>query len=166
VHGITLSTEQKAWAEARTAGMDGAASRSPTIVTSAAITTRWSASRWPRRSGGNIGRLISPRSPARSSPGGRAALQVITFDDALFEGYAGNVDFIQRYIFPGGLLIRESEFRRLAASNGLDWRDQVNFGLDYAETLKRWRENFEAAAGAGCCPRNSMRASSPCGAII
>jgi cyclopropane-fatty-acyl-phospholipid synthase len=85
-------------------------------------------------------------------PGGRAALQVITFDDILFEGYASNVDFIQRYIFPGGLLIRASEFRRLAATNGMDWRDEARFGLDYAETLKRWRENFDAAASAGLLP--------------
>jgi cyclopropane-fatty-acyl-phospholipid synthase len=85
-------------------------------------------------------------------PGGRAALQIITFDDDMFHGYAANVDFIQRHIFPGGLLIRESEFRRLAAVNGMDWRDEARFGIDYAETLRRWRERFDAAAAAGQLP--------------
>ncbi|MBX3564576.1 MAG: class I SAM-dependent methyltransferase [Sphingomonas sp.] len=86
-------------------------------------------------------------------PGGRAALQIITFDDALFEGYASNVDFIQTYIFPGGLLISESAFRKLAARNGLAWRDQVNFGASYAETCRIWRENFDAAVKAGTLPK-------------
>ncbi|RYY23755.1 MAG: class I SAM-dependent methyltransferase [Sphingomonadales bacterium] len=86
-------------------------------------------------------------------PGGRAALQIITFDDALFAGYASNVDFIQTYIFPGGLLISESAFRALAAAHGLEWRDQHNFGASYAETCKRWRENFDRAVANGTLPK-------------
>ncbi|MFZ1742987.1 MAG: cyclopropane-fatty-acyl-phospholipid synthase family protein [Pontixanthobacter sp.] len=78
-------------------------------------------------------------------PGGRAAIQYISFRDDLFDAYAASADFIQAYIFPGGLLIRESEFRRLAAERGLVWQDQENFALDYAETLKIWRERFELA---------------------
>jgi len=65
--------------------------------------------------------------------------------DELFDGYARNADFIQAYIFPGGLLIRSSEFRRLAEARGLQWTDEEDFGLDYAETLKIWRERFDAA---------------------
>lgn len=78
-------------------------------------------------------------------PGGRAAIQYIAMQDSLFEAYAASVDFIQAYIFPGGLLIRASEFRRLAAERGLSWEDQRDFGLDYAETLRLWRERFDAA---------------------
>jgi len=86
-------------------------------------------------------------------PGGRAAIQFIAMRDELFDGYARNADFIQSYIFPGGMLIRTSEFRRLAAERGLVWQGEENFGLDYAETLKAWRENFDRAAQAGRLPQ-------------
>ena len=85
-------------------------------------------------------------------PGGRAAIQYISMRDDLFEAYAKSADFIQAYIFPGGLLIRTSEFRRLAEERGLTWQDQHDFGLDYAETLKCWRENFDAAEREGRLP--------------
>ncbi len=85
-------------------------------------------------------------------PGGRAAIQYIAMRDELFEGYARNADFIQTYVFPGGMLIRESEFRALAAERGLDWQDQENFGLDYAETLRRWRNAFEEVVREGRLP--------------
>jgi cyclopropane-fatty-acyl-phospholipid synthase len=85
-------------------------------------------------------------------PGGRAALQFISMRDDLFEAYAASVDFIQTYVFPGGILIRTSEFRKLAEERGLIWEDQRDFGLDYAETLKLWRENFDAAAIEGRLP--------------
>jgi cyclopropane-fatty-acyl-phospholipid synthase len=78
-------------------------------------------------------------------PGGRAAIQFITMRDELFEGYARSADFIQTYVFPGGMLIRESEFRHLAAARGLAWEDRASFGLDYAETLRIWREDFDRA---------------------
>ena len=85
-------------------------------------------------------------------PGGRAAIQFIAFNDELFDAYAASADFIQAYVFPGGLLIRESEFRKLAAERGLEWQDQQNFAQDYAKTLKIWRENFDLAAGEGRLP--------------
>jgi cyclopropane-fatty-acyl-phospholipid synthase len=78
-------------------------------------------------------------------PGGSAALQYIAIDDAIFEGYRANADFIQAYIFPGGMLISESRFRAAAEAAGLEWRDRFGFGLHYAETLRRWRKNFDAA---------------------
>ena len=78
-------------------------------------------------------------------PGGRAAIQYISIRDDLFADYAASADFIQAYVFPGGLLIRTSEFRQLAQTHGLAWRNQVDFGQDYAETLKRWRERFDEA---------------------
>lgn len=85
-------------------------------------------------------------------PGGRAAVQYIAMRDDLFEAYARSADFIQTYIFPGGMLICESEFRRLAAERGLAWADGAGFGLDYAETLRLWRENFDRAVATGRLP--------------
>ncbi|MEP5938849.1 MAG: cyclopropane-fatty-acyl-phospholipid synthase family protein [Erythrobacter sp.] len=85
-------------------------------------------------------------------PGGHAAIQYISMDDDLFDAYAASADFIQAYIFPGGLLIRTSEFRQLAAERGLKWQDQLDFGKDYAETLKQWRMQFDAAVSAGELP--------------
>jgi len=85
-------------------------------------------------------------------PGGRAALQFIAMRDDLFDGYARNADFIQAYVFPGGMLIRASEFRTLAEARGLEWLDEEDFGLDYAETLKEWRASFDRAAADGHLP--------------
>ncbi|HTN14254.1 MAG TPA: cyclopropane-fatty-acyl-phospholipid synthase family protein [Sphingomonadaceae bacterium] len=85
-------------------------------------------------------------------PGGRAAIQFIAMREELFDGYARNADFIQAYVFPGGLLIRTSEFQRLAAERDLSWEDQEDFGLDYAETLKAWRVNFDRAVAEGRLP--------------
>lgn len=85
-------------------------------------------------------------------PGGRAAIQYIAIRDSLFDGYARNADFIQAYVFPGGLLINASEFRALAEARGLAWQDQEDFGLDYAETLKLWREAFDRAEEQGRLP--------------
>jgi cyclopropane-fatty-acyl-phospholipid synthase len=91
---------------------------------------------------------------ARLKPGGRAALQYIAIDDALFDAYARNVDFIQAYIFPGGLLLSTDRFRALAEARGLSWQDEHRFGQDYAETLYRWRLAFDAAEAAGDLPDN------------
>ncbi|HKX80441.1 MAG TPA: cyclopropane-fatty-acyl-phospholipid synthase family protein [Novosphingobium sp.] len=85
-------------------------------------------------------------------PGGRAAIQFISIRDELFESYARSADFIQTYIFPGGMLVRESEFERLAQERGLTWQDRVGFGLDYARTLRLWRERFERAVEGRLLP--------------
>ncbi len=76
--------------------------------------------------------------------GGRACIQSIVIDDALFERYLGSTDFIQQYIFPGGCLPAPAEFRRQAEAAGLRVVDEFAFGLDYAETCRRWRESFLA----------------------
>jgi cyclopropane-fatty-acyl-phospholipid synthase len=81
--------------------------------------------------------------------GGKAALQYISIRDELFEAYAASADFIQAYVFPGGMLVRESRFRELAAERGLEWHDQTSFGIDYARTLRLWRGNFEEALHQG-----------------
>ena len=82
-------------------------------------------------------------------PGGRAAIQYILIDDALFDRYARSADFIQTYIFPGGMLLSESRFRALAQAQGLEWRDATRFGLHYAQTLRRWRLRFDRAIEEG-----------------
>ncbi|MCB2027880.1 MAG: class I SAM-dependent methyltransferase, partial [Rhodoferax sp.] len=77
-------------------------------------------------------------------PGGRACIQSIVIDDALFDRYIRSSDFIQQYIFPGGCLPCPREFRREAAAAGLTVVDAFAFGQDYAETLRRWRHDFLA----------------------
>ncbi|WOB08805.1 cyclopropane-fatty-acyl-phospholipid synthase family protein [Piscinibacter gummiphilus] len=77
-------------------------------------------------------------------PGGKACIQSITIRDDLFERYVKSTDFIQQYIFPGGLLPSPSAFREAAAKAGLRVVNELSFGADYAETLKRWRERFLA----------------------
>ena len=78
-------------------------------------------------------------------PGGKAGLQIITIQDALFEGYDTRTDFIQKYVFPGGMLPSEERLKPVIAASGLQWSAIERFGLDYAETLKRWDERFRAA---------------------
>ena len=75
-------------------------------------------------------------------PGGRACIQSIVIDDALFERYIRSTDFIQQYIFPGGCLPCPREFHAQAKAAGLEIVDEFAFGKDYAETLRRWRETF------------------------
>ncbi len=74
--------------------------------------------------------------------GGRACIQTITIRDDLFERYVRSTDFIQQYIFPGGLLPSAQVFRAEAAKAGLRVVDEFAFGHDYAETLARWRAAF------------------------
>ena len=152
VTGLTLSTEQKAWAERRIAE-EGLSDRicilledyrdhraSYDAVASVemveAVGQRW----WPDYCDAIAANLRS---------GGRAALQFISIRPELFDAYAASADFIQTYIFPGGMLLHEPRFRALAAERGLSWRDPHAFGLDYAETLRLWRDRYDAAVEAG-----------------
>ena len=80
-------------------------------------------------------------------PGGKACIQSITIHDDLFDRYVRSTDFIQQYIFPGGLLPSPAEFRKAAASAGLTVVRELDFGLDYAETLRRWRDRFLSVEG-------------------
>ena len=76
-------------------------------------------------------------------PGGRAVVQSITIRDDLFSSYRKGTDFIQQYVFPGGMLPSRSAFRAAAAKRGLIVKDEFAFGLDYARTLAEWRQAFE-----------------------
>ena len=101
-----------------------------------AVGQRW----WPAYAG-SIARNLKP--------GGRAALQFISIRHELFEGYSRNADFIQAYIFPGGMLLDEPQFEALVAEQGLSWEEREGFRLDYAETLRQWRERYDAAVSEG-----------------
>lgn len=154
VHGITLSTEQKAYADARIArqGLDGVqielidyrdVTGTFDGVASIEMVEAVGEEYWSDYLAA-IARALKA--------GGRAAIQYIAIDDAMYEGYARNVDFIQRYVFPGGMLLSETRFRALADKLGLAWSDRHAFRLDYAETLKRWRDAFDAVVAAGKLP--------------
>jgi cyclopropane-fatty-acyl-phospholipid synthase len=80
-------------------------------------------------------------------PGGRAAIQTITIADDRFERYRTQSDFIQQYIFPGGMLASPSRFAAEAARAGFAIAAKLDFGADYAQTLKRWLAAFDAATG-------------------
>jgi len=79
------------------------------------------------------------------SPGGRAGLQIITIRDELFAHYRRRADFIQKYVFPGGMLPSETRLKEETARAGLEWRGIVRFGQNYADTLAEWARRFEAA---------------------
>ena len=155
VTGLTLSAEQKAYAEARLARA-GVADRTEIrladyrdvegrfdAVASVEMVEAVGQEYWPAYLE-SIARVLAP--------GGRAALQLISIREDLFESYAGSADFIQTYIFPGGMLVGEERFRRIASDAGLRWEDRRGYRLHYAETLRRWRERYEAAVEEGRLP--------------
>lgn len=78
-------------------------------------------------------------------PGGQAGLQIITISDAYFDVYRRSVDFIQKYVFPGGMLPSPTVLRTQVARSGLSWREEDRFGADYAQTLADWRDRFTSA---------------------
>ena len=155
VTGLTLSEAQKAYAERRleAAGLGGRCAIELTDyrdargqydgVASVEMVEAVGQDYWPAYLQ-SIARLLRP--------GGRAALQLISIREPLFERYAANADFIQTYIFPGGMLIGEGRFRAMAEAAGLAWRDRAGYGLDYAETLGRWRRRYDEAVAEGRLP--------------
>ena len=76
---------------------------------------------------------------------GIAGIQVITIADRFFESYRRGADFIQRHVFPGGMLPSKSLLRATIARAGLAWDEEHWFGQDYAETLARWQTTFQQA---------------------
>jgi cyclopropane-fatty-acyl-phospholipid synthase len=155
VIGLTLSAEQKAYTDARMqkAGLFNRVSVQLTdyrdvegrfdAVASVEMVEAVGQDYWPSYLGAIADAL---------KPGGRAAIQFISIREPLFKGYAENTDFIQIFIFPGGMLISEERFRALAEQAGLSWQDREGFGLHYAETLKRWRARYDDAVTEGRLP--------------
>jgi cyclopropane-fatty-acyl-phospholipid synthase len=81
----------------------------------------------------------------RLKPGGKAVIQSITIRDDLFQSYRRNPDFIQRYIFPGGMLPTVNKMRHHATEAGLNFEPVLTFGASYALTLIEWRKRFHEA---------------------
>ncbi|WP_339947349.1 cyclopropane-fatty-acyl-phospholipid synthase family protein [uncultured Albimonas sp.] len=81
----------------------------------------------------------------RLKPDARASLQIITIHDRLFDGYRKGVDFVQKYIFPGGMLPSPSALAEQTRRAGLEIAGSIEFGDSYSETLRRWRDRFEDA---------------------
>ena len=141
VTGLTLSPAQLAWAQQRVPSADlrlqdyrdtqAQFDHLVSIEMFEAVGERW----WPTYFS-TVARALKP--------GGKALIQSITIRDDLFSAYRRGTDFIQQYIFPGGMLPSRSAFRRAAERQGLQVTDEFAFGLDYARTLAEWRAAFEA----------------------
>ena len=143
VTGVTLSREQLAWARERVRRegledrvelrlqdyreVEGEFDRVASIEMFEAVGESF----WP---------VFFRTVATRLKPGGRAAMQVITIDDEHFEGYRSTPDFIQRYIFPGGMLPSPSRFAGEVAAAGLEQAETAFFGAHYARTLACWEE--------------------------
>ena len=155
--GVTLSTEQLAWAQARmarvhataradlrlqdyrdigkTSGENTSADEPFDAICSIEMVEAVGREYWPEYFQ-TVARLLKP--------GGYACIQSIVIADELFDRYVSSTDFIQQYIFPGGCLPSPREFRAQADAAGFDVVDEFSFGQDYARTLKLWRESFMA----------------------
>ncbi|MES2414292.1 MAG: cyclopropane-fatty-acyl-phospholipid synthase family protein [Pseudomonadota bacterium] len=150
--GVTLSTEQLAWAQARMQ-REGVAARADLrlqdyrdigkttsdapfdAICSIEMVEAVGREYWPEYFQ-TVSRLLKP--------GGHACIQSIVIADELFDRYIASTDFIQQYIFPGGCLPCPREFRIQAAAAGFEVVDEFAFGQDYARTLQLWREDFMA----------------------
>jgi cyclopropane-fatty-acyl-phospholipid synthase len=152
VVGLTLSTEQKAWADEKIAETGLSAQIEIRLQDYRDTAEQFDAvasvemveavgQRWWGAYLGSIARNLAA--------GGRAALQFISIDHRLFDAYARSADFIQTYIFPGGILLDEPRFEELAHEHGLTWEDREAFRPDYAETLKRWHGRYNLAVASG-----------------
>jgi len=152
ITGVTLSTEQLAYAQNRLQRL-GVADRASLrlqdyrditdapfdAICSIEMVEAVGREYWPTYFA-TVARLLKP--------GGRACVQSIVIDDAYFDRYVTSTDFIQQYIFPGGCLPCPREFRAQSTAAGLEVIDEHAFGHDYGETLKRWRESFLAKRDA------------------
>ncbi len=83
----------------------------------------------------------------RLKPGGRAALQVITIENHRFRSYRRGGDYIQKYIFPGGMLPSIEALQSVISRTGLDWLGHDGYGRHYARTLRLWDQDFQEAWG-------------------
>jgi cyclopropane-fatty-acyl-phospholipid synthase len=156
VTGITLSTEQKAYAEERLAKA-GLSDRAEVelvdyrdvegtfdAVASVEMVEAVGQEYWPA--------YLQAIAKALK-PGGKAAIQLISIETQGFDAYAASADFIQTYVFPGGMLIEEERFEAIARAAGLGWKDRKGYNLHYAETLRRWRERFNDAIAEDRLPQ-------------
>ncbi len=147
VTGLTLSSEQLAYARARLERAGGGADGDIRFqdyrdthgtfdaVASIEMIEAVGEAHWPQYFA-KISECLKP--------GGCAAIQAITIDERYFESYRRHTDFIQRYIFPGGMLPTVTRMREEAERAGLTFETVERFGPSYAMTLAEWRQNFRA----------------------
>jgi len=146
VTGVTLSTEQLAFASQRMEKLNTTAKADLRLqdyreisdgpydaICSIEMVEAVGREYWPTYFA-SVAKLLKP--------GGQACIQSIVIDDALFERYIRSTDFIQQYVFPGGCLPSPARFRAEAERAGLQVVDQFAFGADYARTLQLWRDAF------------------------
>ena len=146
MYGVTLSHEQLAFAQERLHRTSGQAATQLRLqdyrdiddgpydaICSIEMIEAVGQAYWPEYFA-TIARLLKQ--------GGKACVQSIVIDDSLYERYIHSTDFIQQYIFPGGCLPCPKEFQAQTERAGLRIVDAMSFGLDYAETLRRWRAPF------------------------
>jgi len=146
VTAITLSHEQHAHATRRLASLDGPGGAEVRLqdyrdvigqfdrIVSVEMIEAVGEEHWP---------VYFGKLKACLAPGGRAVLQAITISPDHFENYRRHPDFIQRYIFPGGMLPTRDHMHHHAETAGLGFATAITFGSDYSETLRRWRASFE-----------------------
>ena len=153
VVGLTLSDEQKAWAEAKAAEAGlGRSDRDPLAGLSRdRRAVRRDCLGRDGRSGRHalVGRLsrFHRAQPEARRPSGAAVHQHRS--SPVRPATPRSADFIQAYIFPGGMLLDEPRFAELAKQRGLSWEDRDDFALDYAATLKAWRKRYDDAVARG-----------------
>lgn len=148
VTGITLSVEQKKWADDRLKSK-GLSERSAILlkdyrdiegeyerIVSIEMMEAVGEENWP---------VYLEKINQLLKPGGTALIQVILISDDAYPAYRRNVDFIQRYIFPGGMLPCDSTFQMHCRKAGLTLSKRETFGKSYALTLAEWRKRFQAA---------------------
>jgi cyclopropane-fatty-acyl-phospholipid synthase len=149
ITGLTLSTEQKAYAENRLAKIQLPANASKSFevrlqdyrdcqeqfegIASVEMFEAVGENHWPE-----YFKTVAKCLKA----GGKACIQTIVIAEELFERYRHNTDFIQQYVFPGGMLPSRTSFKASAAKAGLQIDEEFAFGSDYAKTLCLWRDSF------------------------
>ena len=149
ITGLTLSTEQKAYAEKRLATIRSQINNPPSFevrlqdyrdcqekfngIASVEMFEAVGEKHWPEYFQ-TIAKCLKP--------GGKACIQTIVIAEELFDRYRHNTDFIQQYVFPGGMLPSRTSFKESAAKAGLQIEGEFAFGADYAKTLCLWRDSF------------------------
>jgi cyclopropane-fatty-acyl-phospholipid synthase len=151
ITGLTLSTEQKAYAEKRLANVSSQTSNAKHFevrlqdyrdcqerfdgIASVEMFEAVGEKHWPEYFQ-TIAKCLKT--------GGKACVQTIVIAEELFERYRHNTDFIQQYVFPGGMLPSRASFKASAAKAGLQIENEFAFGVDYAQTLCLWRDSFNS----------------------
>jgi cyclopropane-fatty-acyl-phospholipid synthase len=149
ITGLTLSTEQKAYAEDRLTKIKSQINNPQSFevrlqdyrdcqetfngIASVEMFEAVGEKHWPEYFQ-TIAKCLKP--------GGKACIQTIVIAEELFDRYRHNTDFIQQYVFPGGMLPSRTGFKESAAKAGLQIEGEFAFGADYAKTLCLWRDSF------------------------